>query len=313
MAEPSVHAPVAEPGLRLRLRRAWRRGLFLSVHALVRRAGLAHARTLGAALGELQFRWEWLARRRMQRDVAWALGRASDDPSVRALLREAYRVNDAAVVEVMAILERRHDDAELAARCEIDGLGHLREAMAQGRGVILLAAHMGNMALLPLVLAASGWPVSVVCKEARMMSDGFLLRGFERYGVQGILANAGIRAYAQMLGALKQGRIVFLMLDQGVKSASDGSVVRFLGKDMPMSAGPAQLARASRAPVLPVATTAADPRWRFEIEAPVELSRESLEADLARLVGATERQVLRHPQFWSWHQRRWRAFPVSAR
>ncbi len=87
-----------------------------------------------------------------------------------------------------------------------------------------------------------------------------------------------------MLAALKQGRIVFLMLDQGVKQAKDGQVQRFLGKDMPMPAGPAQLARAARAPVLPVATLAATPRWRFALQPPLALGQDSLEADVATLV-----------------------------
>lgn len=295
------------------MRRAWRRALFLAVRTLVRWVGLPRARSLGALLGEVQFRLQWAARRRMQRDMACALGRAADDASVRTLLLEAYRVNNGAVVEVMAMFDRCAGAAELAGRCEIEGLAQLREAAGQGRGVILLAAHMGNTALLPIALVNAGWPVSVVYKEARMMSAGFLQRGLEQYGIQGILATAGIRAYGQMLAALKQGRIVFLMLDQGVKQPGDGSVVRFLGKDMPMSAGPAQLARASGAPVLPVATTAAEPRWRFEIQPPLALARASLESDLASMVDATQRQVLRYPQFWSWHQRRWRAFPVSER
>jgi KDO2-lipid IV(A) lauroyltransferase len=201
----------------------------------------------------------------------------------------------------------------LTARSEVDGLEHLRAALAQGRGAILLAAHMGNAALLPLRLAASGWPVSVVYKESRMMSADFFLQGLERYGIQGIAANAGLRAYGEMLAALKQGRIVFLMLDQGVKQAKDGLPQRFLGKDMPMPAGPAQLARASKAPVLPVVTTAATPVWRFAVQPPLSLGQASLEADAALLVIATERMVLSHPQLWSWPQRRWRKFPAAPR
>ena len=145
-----------------------------------------------------------------------------------------------------------------------------------------------------------------------MMSADFFLEGLERYAIQGIAANAGLRAYGQMLAALKQGRIVFLMLDQGVKQARDGQVHRFLGKDMPMPAGPAQLARAARAPVLPVATLAATPRWRFALQPPPALGQASLEADVATLVRATERIVLDQPQLWSWPQRRWRKFPSTA-
>jgi lauroyl/myristoyl acyltransferase len=88
-------------------------------------------------------------------------------------------------------------------------------------------------------------------------------------------------------------------------------VHRFLGKDMPMPAGPAQLARAARAPVLPVATLAATPQWRFALQPPLTLGQDTLEADVATLVGATERIVLDQPQLWSWQQRRWRKFPLA--
>ena len=158
-----------------------------------------------------------------------------------------------------------------------------------------MAAHMGNAALVPLRLASAGWPVSVLYKESRMMSADFFLDGLERYGIQGIAANAGLRAYGQMLAALKQGRIVFLMLDQGVKQAKDGQVHRFLGKDMPMPAGPAQLARAARAPVLPVATLAATPRWRFALGSPCRLATRRSSRTSRRWSGQPSRSCSRTP------------------
>jgi KDO2-lipid IV(A) lauroyltransferase len=282
------------------------------MRTLLRVAGFARVRLIGNLTGTLQFHLARRQRQRIQHDMALALGRAGDDPSVGPLLREAYRVNNTAVLEIMAMFDRRQDEAELVARCEVDGLDHLRAALAGGRGAILLAAHMGNAALLPVMLARTGWSVSVVYREARMMSAGFLQTGLEQYGIQGILANTGIRAYGQMLSALKQGRIVFVMLDQGVQKSEDGLVQRFLGKDVPMPAGPAQLARSARAPVLPVATTAASPRWRFEIQPPLVLGQGTLEADAATLFGATERQILQNPQLWSWHHRRWRKKPPAA-
>jgi lauroyl/myristoyl acyltransferase len=298
-------------GVRLRWRRGVRRLMFLTVRGLVRVVGFARAGPLGQRVGELQFRLGGRSRRRMEAEMALALRRPADDVAVPSMLREAYRVNTAAVFEVVAMLDRCQEEATLLARSEVDGLEYLSEALAAGRGAILLAAHMGNAALLPLRLAASGWPVSVLYKESRMMSADFFLEGLARYGVQGIAANGGIRAYGEMLKALKQGRIVFLMLDQGVKEEKDGIVHRFLGKDMPMSAGPAQLARAARAPVLPVVTTAATPLWRFALQPPLPLGQETLAADAATLVAATERMVLSHPQLWSWQQRRWRKFRPS--
>lgn len=282
------------------------------MRSLVRATGFARARRLGQLIGDLQFCLAWRDRQRQARDMALVLGQLPDDPSVRALLREAYRVNTAAVLEVLAMFDRHQDERMLASQCEIEGLRQLQAALAGGRGAILLGAHMGNEALLVVRLACSGWPVSVVYRQSRMMSAGFFDRGLALYGIEGILANEGFRAYVRMVDALRRGRIVFLTMDQGTKFVQDGIVMRFLGKEMPMPAGPAQLARLSGAPVLPVVTTASDPVWRFAIDAPVpRTAGATLASDVEELARVTERQVLQYPHLWSWHHRRWCKYPFT--
>lgn len=292
------------------VRRTQRRALFVGLRALLRVVGFARARTIGTWLGELQFRLGGAVRRRLERDVAAALGLPEGSSRASSLLREAYRVNNGAVLEIMTMLDRRQDPALLARGCELDGLEHLRAAMADGRGAVLLATHMGNMALPLIKLVEAGWPVTVVYRRARMMSANFLQAGLEHYGIQGILANNGIQAYGQILSALKQGRVVLVMLDQG-SSVARGVMQNFLGKSMPMPAGPAQLIRVSRAPVLPLVMTQARPLWRYAIEPPVYFGSGSVESDVALLSQMTEQQILRAPQFWSWHHRRWAQLPAS--
>lgn len=295
------------------LRRLRRRATFLATRQLMRATGFAGARRIGGLLADIQFRLAWRLRRRCTRDLALLLGRPADDPSVRDQLLQAYRVNTIAMLEVLAMFDRRLDDDVLNSQCEVEGLGRLRSALEAGRGAILLGAHMGNGALLTARLASAGWPVSVVYRQARMMSAGFFERGLSLYGIEGILANAGLRAYVRMLDALRRGRILFVIMDQGTKTAQDGIVLKFLGKDMPMSAGPAQLARQSGAPVLPLLTTAADPVWKFRIGAPVpRVAGSSLESEVAELARVTEQNILQYPHLWSWHHRRWRKFPMPS-
>lgn len=300
--------------LRLRFRRLRRRLTFLALRTMVRALGFERLRSAGALIGELQFRFAAASRRRLQREVATLLGRRQDDADVRRLLLHAYRCNTAAVLEILAMFDRRQDQALLLSSAEVEGIDRLKDALAGGRGAILLAGHMGNGALFVVQLIAAGFPVTVVHKEARMMDAGFFSKGMPLYGIEGILANEGIKAYSRMLGALRAGRVVYVMADQGTKRAEDGVMLRFLGKQMPMPGGPAQLARHSRAPVLPVSTVASEPRWRFRIEPPVPLEKgATLEADVEQLVRVTELQVLAHPELWSWPHRRWRLYPLDHR
>ncbi len=287
--------------------------MFLAMRQLMRTTGFASARPIGRRLGILQFRLAWRVRRRCARDLAALLGHPAGDARTREVLRQAYCVNSIAALEALSMFDRRLEDGALNSQCELQGIEHLRAGLAGGRGAILLAAHMGNAALVAARLAREGWPVSVVYKRARMMSAGFFEKGLPLYGIDGIPADAGIRAYGWMLDALRRGRILFVMMDQGAKAGRDGVVLRFLGKDLPMSAGPAQLARHSGAPVLPLLTTAAEPVWKFTIDEAVRQAPGStLEGDAGQLLRATERNILRFPGLWSWHHRRWRKYPMAA-
>jgi lauroyl/myristoyl acyltransferase len=88
--------------------------------------------------------------------------------------------------------------------------------------------------------------------------------------------------------------------------------MRFLGKTMPMPAGVAQLARQSRAPILPISTLAADPTWHFAIRPPLVLPADgNLAEHTAFILQDMEREILARPQLWSWPHRRWCNYPLA--
>lgn len=306
-----MDATPSAPDLAVRWRRARRRGLFLFARWLMRTFGFGSARRIGSWLGSLQYQFDSKARRSCLEGLAVLMRRDPADPEVARTLRCGFRVNTMAVLEVLSMVDRKLDAASLKALCRIDGMPLLESAL-NGRGVILLATHSGNSLLLAAQLADAGWPVTVVYRHARMMSKEFFAEGLPRYGMQGILANDGFKAYARMLDSLRHNRILFAMMDQGVKQAETGVPLRFLGKDMPMPGGVVQLARHSRAPILPVSTLAADPVWHFAIEPRLVFQPGgTIEEDTGAVLQHVERQILAHPELWSWHQRRWKTFPVA--
>ena len=303
--------PPLEVDRRITIGRLRRRGLFLSMRWILRRFGFDSARPIGAFLGRLQYLFDGHTRRRCLEGVAALLGRRPDDREVVHTVRSAYRVNTMAVLEVLSMVDRKLDKARLQSRCRVDGMENL-EAARTGRGAILLATHSGNSLLLAAQLADSGVPVTVVYRQARMMSLEFFVQGLPRYGFDGILANEGFKAYARMMDALRHNRVLFAMMDQGVKEAETGVPLRFLGKDMPMPGGVVQLARQTRSPIVPVVAVSADPVWHFAIQPRLQLAPGgSVEEDTAAVLKHVEGQILAHPELWSWQQRRWRKFPVA--
>lgn len=291
--------------------RARRRWLFLLARSLMRMGGFSAARPLGTAMGALHYLFGATDRRQCLKDLAPLMGLSQGDPRVERTLRNAYRVNTIAVLEVLSMVDRQLEAGRLASNCLVDGIEHLEQART-GRGAILLATHSGNSLLLAAQLATQGVPVTVVYRQARMMSMQFFAEGLPRYGIDGILANEGFRAYARMVDALRHNRVLFAMVDQGVKKAETGVEMTFLGKKMPMPGGVMQLARQTRAPIVPVVALESDPAWHFAIEPALRFQPGgTLEEDMAVVLAEVERQILAHPQLWSWQQRRWRDFERS--
>jgi KDO2-lipid IV(A) lauroyltransferase len=295
-------------------RRARRRLLFLFGCFMARVVPFRHLHRLARIIGSIQYRFGGRTRRRCQHDLARLQQRSPDDPLVAQQLRQSYINYAKATLQVTAMCLRKLDLDMLRAACRIDGLEQVERALAAGKGAILLATHAGNNLIVAAVLASRGFPILVVYRQAVMQSPQFFAEGLPRYGLEAMSANDGAKAYLKMRRAIRENRIVYVFIDQGVKVPADGIVMRFLGKDMPMPPGPAQLARVSGAPVFPLATVAADPVWHFEIEPAVTFANtneSTVEDDLEVLVKLTERQLLAHPELWSWPHRRWRKYPLA--
>ena len=288
-----------------------RRIMFLSFRRIIRFVGFDGARRYGACLAATHYRLAFGTRRRCMQGLAAFMGREVSDPKVATTLREAYRVNTIAALEVLSMMECRLDAERMRQRCRVDGIENLESART-GKGVIVLAMHAGNSLLLAGQLAEAGWPITVVYHQTRMQSKQFFSTGLPRYGFEAILANEGFIAYARMLDALRKNRVLFAMMDQGVENAQTGLMLRFLGKDMPMPGGVVQLARQTRAPIVPIVTLAADPVWHLEFESRLVLPPGgTVEEDVAQVLRYMETKIRTRPELWSWPHRRWRHFPVA--
>lgn len=284
--------------------------LLSALARVTRPLGMAGLRRVGEWVGEARYWCCFRERRRLARHLNEILGPEVGAADVHRILRQAYRVSDRSAFEIVAMGAAPFPPEMVRSACEVEGLERLRDAAKRGPGAILLGMHMTNGILLAARLAADDLPVSVVYRESRKMSPGFFARLLPGHGLEGIDARNRSTAYRQMLRALRAGRIVFVLMDQGTKHG--GVSVEFLGKTLDMPAGPAELARRAGVPVLPALPLGGDEVWRFRIGEALTLSVDSTEASAAVLAGSMERHIRSHPELWSWHHRKWRRMPVRS-
>ncbi len=289
----------------MKLKRRWRRIQFHLLRCLARRlasGGPERLRVHGERAGLWHYRLAVARRRRLSRHLAEALTLPVDQAAV--LLREAYRINDRAILEILAMYSGGLNPQQLTELVSLSGLEQLDRALAQGRGVVLLGLHMGNGVAMAAALGLRGYPVSVIYREAGKIPPDFFRDGIRSLGMDAISADPAPAGLRQMLRALKSGRILFILMDQANKRG--GEPVRFLGKDQHMPPGPAELARRTGAPIVPALLEGVDAQWHFQLAEPLVLDAgQSLADSVGILIQVMQDHIQKRPQWWTWHQRRW--------
>ena len=179
----------------------------------------------------------------------------------------------------------------------IDGMAELQKATRDGRGLVVLTAHLGNWELAGRMLARDGARPThvVVAAEADPAVERFL-----RGGVAPVrfVTCAAPTASLALLAALRRGEIVALQGDRALGTRGDVSIP-FFGQPAPFPLGPFVLARAVGVPLVPAfCLLDADHGYVVKVEEPLTVARQG-EEDAARAwVAILETVVREHPTQW---------------
>ncbi|MEU1308517.1 phosphatidylinositol mannoside acyltransferase [Streptomyces cinnamoneus] len=193
-----------------------------------------------------------------------------------------------------------------------EGLHHLQEALASGRGVVIALPHMGNYDLAGAwVTARLGVPFTTVAERLKpeTLYDRFVAYR-EGLGME-VLPHAGGSAFGTLARRLRSGGLVCLVADRDLSST--GMEVSFFGEAAKMPAGPAMLAVQTGAVLLPVTLWYdSSPVMRGRIHAPLEVPEGGSRAEKAaamtqQVADAFAAGIAEHPQDWHMLQRLWLA------
>ena len=266
------------------------------------RAGLWGGRRLG------DLAWLALPRRRAvtRENLARAFGTERPPAELRRLARRSFEHLGMNLVEACVLVFR--PPSVLVSRVDIVGLAHLEKASAEGKGVLLLSAHLGNWELLAPARALTAFELSVV---VRPLDDPLLDRIVERFRRRsGVDLIAKRRALREIFDALRRGRMVGVLLDQN-SSRGEGVFAPFFGIPASTSKGLAVISLRTGAPVVPVfIRRAADGRHRVECEAALPFPAEGdVVGYTAAFNRAIEAAIRRAPEQWFWMHERWRTRP----
>jgi Kdo2-lipid IVA lauroyltransferase/acyltransferase len=213
--------------------------MLVPLSRMLSRLPLRWLHAIGALAGMAQFAVSTRYRRKVRGNLQVA---GLDSPARRrAAAREAGR----AVLEAPYVWFSPAD--RLASKVTVHGEATLREALAAGRGVILLTPHLGCFEVVARVIAADH-PLTVLFKPPREPGARELLEAArDQPNLRALPATAG--GVRGLLRALKRGEAIGVLPDQ-VPSDGDGTWAPFFGRPAYTMTLPERLARATGATVL---------------------------------------------------------------
>ena len=264
---------------------------------------LALGRRLGVAFGAV------VGRQRTQ--AITELTRCYPEKShdeIRAMVRRMFQNLGMNQVELFRWIGGKEDEIE--SRVTLLHPERAEQALARGKGVAVLTAHIGNWDLMGL-WSAKRYPMTIISKDLRSAAaNKFWMEARKRSTLNIVGAHNSYRA---CLRVLKDNGCLGFILDQNM-IRREGIFVDFFGKPACTTPGLAVLAAHAGSPVLPVFMVRRDD-GRHEVhilpmmEPPEDRKPEAIAKATQAYTKIIEDFVRQYPEQWIWMHRRWRTKP----
>ncbi|HEY8801554.1 MAG TPA: lysophospholipid acyltransferase family protein [Candidatus Dormibacteraeota bacterium] len=289
----------------------WRYRSFKGVQSVVERLPRRWAYALAVLAARFAWMFSPLARPRLEYNLKVACPELEND--TRALRRLSwlnFRNHAKAYADLMQLPAMSVQT--MRPLLKVDGLEHLEEARAIGKGVLVVSCHMGSYEVVSAIWSATLTPVSFFAEELEPRALFEWYRDTRaRLGISVLtLDHGGIR---KVLQALHEKEMVITAIDRDITGT--GHPMPFFGRLAPIPLGPAAIALRIGTPLFPVCVyRLPDDTYKAE-GAPLVFARDTgnPKADQVeatqRVLSQIETFIRRHPDQWHVPHRIWEGSP----
>jgi KDO2-lipid IV(A) lauroyltransferase len=192
--------------------------------------------------------------------------------------------------ELISTYELQREPGVGPVPVELELLPVLQDLRSHGRGVVLVTPHFGDAKMLFLGLARAGLPLHVMINRVQpVMREVTAAQPNLRFTD----LTTGAKRY---LDALSRNELVLLFTDMDYYPG--GRTLDFFGAPANPPHGPARLALAAGAPVLPVYAVRRGERQRLLCDAPIRTEGADQEEVEKLILRSMEKFIGRHPDHW---------------
>lgn len=197
---------------------------------------------------------------------------------------------------------------------EVEGLDYCRQALKEGKGILLFTAHFGNWEIAAAAISYLLEPIVVSYRPLdNVVLDDIVARIRSATGNTLLSATKAMR---RMLRYLQNNRIVGILIDQNM-ARHDGVFVEYFSRLACTTDAVAHLALRTKAAVIPsFALRIPGGKYRLIFGKPIETTETGdLERDVLvntqEYTKAIETMVRQYPDQWLWVHQRWKTKPYQ--
>jgi lauroyl/myristoyl acyltransferase len=179
------------------------------------------------------------------------------------------------------------------------GFEFLEAGRERGKGTLLITGHLGAWELGGMVLAAAGFPVSVVTlEEPTPELDAWRRKYRARFGIKTITVGSDKFAFLEIVQALRRNELVAMLVDRPYLNS--GVEVKFFDRPTLFSAAAARIWQYTDATVMPAFVLQLQPgRYGCYAYSPIEMTmRQGLEENSQRVADVFQAIIREFPDQW---------------
>lgn len=257
---------------------------------------------LGTALGALAH-WVLVPYRRLAvANMTLAFGEEKTPREIRRLAREHFARMGANFLCSIKLSQMTKE--EVPRRIEVEGAEWINRTLAEGKGAVFIAAHLGNWEALAQ-MAPFLFPSKMGAVYQRLGNrhiDAYIRRVRSRLGTKVFDRKSELLAAGQLV---REGGSVGVLVDQ---HAGDGGIwTPFFGRLASTSPLAAMLAVHTGAPILRIAVYTVRPgHWKIVIEKQRLSGSDDPAVITAEINQSVEELIRRSPADWFWVHNRWK-------
>jgi KDO2-lipid IV(A) lauroyltransferase len=271
---------------------------------------LALSYRLAAAGGWLVY-WLWPEKRRNAvTNFRYVLGPGQPRSAPSRLARAAFCNYGRYAVDMVRLSAWQMKKIE--PRLTVYGAEHVAEALAPGRGAILVGGHIGNSDIGAAILAGRGHPVSVLVETLRPPRWNDVVQETRRLcGLNPIPVENGVR---DILRVLRRNEVLAFLVDRPTHRTGEGVPVQFFGAWTRVPNGAATLALRTGANLVAACVVRSPTGYVVHVSPPLTTERSGdSQADIQRLTQAVmtalEGFIRQYPDQWFMFRPMWPPSP----